>query len=334
MILLAFLGILLLPFLIVGGLLSLFNRRKRKAILRWTGILFFTSAILMVFGIGPYLMARLIVNSGTRPMDTLSKDTPAEYQVPYEDISFETQDHLKLSGWYIPPGARNAIVVCAHGLFRNRVEMLGRVMPLAGAGYGALLYDSRSHGSSDKGKVSLGYFERYDVLGAIQHIRKRYQGAEVQPKIILFGVSMGAVAVMEAAAETEDYSAIILDSPFYSMRETVAHHAWLFLQMPRYPFPQLFLFWFQRFAGFDADRVNGHEALLRMKPVPLLIIASEGDKRISPDNARALYSEANSESKELHMFGKDVSHGAAARLHPEEYEEVLLRFLNRAMPGE
>ena len=71
-----------------------------------------------------------------------------------------------------------------------------------------------------------------------------------------------------------------------------------------------------------------------MKPVPLLIIASEGDKRISPDNARALYSEANSESKELHMFGKDVSHGAAARLHPEEYEEVLLRFLNRAMPGE
>ena len=28
---------------------------------------------------------------------------------------------------------------------------------------------------------------------------------------------MGAVAVMEAAAETEDYSAIILDSPFYSM---------------------------------------------------------------------------------------------------------------------
>jgi uncharacterized protein len=331
MILLGFLGILLLLFLIFGGLLALFKRRKRAAILRWTGILYLASAILIVFGLAPYLLARLIVNSGTRPMDRLLEDTPAEYQVPYEGIAFETQDHLRLNGWYVPPGDKNAIVVCAHGLFRNRVEMLGRVMPLTKVGYGALLYDSRSHGSSQKGKVSLGYFERYDVLGAIQYIRRRYQGAEIQPKIILMGVSMGAVAMMEAVAETRDYSAIILDSPFYSLRETVVHHAWLFFKMPRYPFPSLFLFWFERLAGFNADRINGYEALHRMKPVPLLIIASEGDERINADDARALYSEANSESKELHMFGKDVPHGAAARLHPREYDHLLLDFLNRAM---
>jgi len=334
MMLLAFLGILLLLFLSVGGLLTLFKRKKRAAILRWTGILYLVSAILIVFGLAPYLLARLIVNSGTQPMDRLIKDPPIEYQVRYEDINFETQDHLSLSGWFIPPSNKNAIVVCAHGLFRNRVELLGRIIPLTKAGYGALLYDSRSHGSSQRGKVSLGYFERYDVLGAIQYIRKRYQGAEIQPKIILMGVSMGAVAVMEAAAETGDYSAIILDSPFYSLRETFVHHAWLFFKMPRYPFPSLFLFWFEHLAGFNADRVNGKEALRRMKPIPLLIIASEGDERIRPDDARTLYSAANSKSKELHMFGTDVPHGAAARLHPGEYNDLLLEFLNRLMFAE
>jgi uncharacterized protein len=331
MILFGFLVILLLPFLVAGGSLALCKRKKRRAILRWTGILYLAAAMLIIFGLGPYLLARLIVNSGTRPADRLLQNTPTEYQIHYEDVFFETPDHLKLSGWFLPPSGKNAIIVCAHGLFRNRIEVLGRIIPLARAGYGALIYDSRSHGSSGKAKVSLGYFERYDVLGASQYIRRRYQSSESQPKIVLMGVSMGAVAVMEAAAETGDYAAVILDSPFSSLRETVTHHAWLFLKMPRYPFPSLFLFWFQRLAGFDANRVNGHEALRRMQPVPLLIIASEGDERIKSNVARALYSEADSKGKEIHLFGKDVSHGAAARLHPGEYNDLLLDFLDRAI---
>jgi hypothetical protein len=99
MILLGVPGILLLLFGIVGGLLALLNRRKRAAILRWTRILCLASAILIVFGFTPHLLARLIVNSGTRPKDRILKDTPVEYQAPCADIDFETQDHLRLSAW-------------------------------------------------------------------------------------------------------------------------------------------------------------------------------------------------------------------------------------------
>jgi uncharacterized protein len=334
MILPGFLGVLLLPFLVIAGVLALLRRKRFLVILCRTAILYLVTALILVFGIGPYFLARLILHSGTRPMDKLLQDTPAEHQVGYENVTFETQDHLKLRGWFIPPRGKNAVVVCAHGLFRSRVELLGRIVPLARAGYGALLYDSRSHGSSDKGKVSLGYFERYDVLGAIYYVRTRYQGDEFQPQIVLMGVSMGAVAVMEAAAGTSDYSAMILDSPFSSLRKTVEDHVWLFLKMPRFPFASLFLFWFQHLAGLDADLVDGQEALRRMKPVPLLIIASEGDERIKPSVARALYSSANSGVKELRIFGRDVTHGAAARIHPEEYSNLLLAFLDRAIPVE
>ena len=246
---------------------------------------------------------------------------------------FEARDSLRLSGWFIPPGRKNAILLCTHGLFRNRVELLSRAMAASRAGYGALLYDSRSHGASDKGQISLGYYERNDVLGAIEYIRRRYQHEPEQPKIVLMGISMGAIATLEAAAESKNYSAVILDSPFSSLRDTVVDHSWLLLKMPRYPFPSLFLFWFQRITGFDADRVNSHQALQRIQPVPLLIIASKGDARISPSVASSLYQESHAQIRKLKVFGKDVTHGSAARRHPDAYAALLIGFLDTALGG-
>jgi pimeloyl-ACP methyl ester carboxylesterase len=323
------LGVLLLPFLLIGGGMALFWKRMRRSVLRWACISYVIFALLLLFGLGPYLLALSIVKSGTRMPDRLLKDTPAQYNIQYEDIVFESSDHVRLSGWFIPPAGGHAILLCSHGLFRNRVEVLNRVIPLAKAGNGVLLYDSRSHGSSEKAVVSLGFYERNDVLGAMHYVRRRYPGSMPQPEIILMGVSMGAVAVLEAAAESRDYSAIILDSPFSGLKDTVIDHSWLFLKLPRFPFPSLFLFWFQRLAGFDPDRVNSHTAIQHMGLVPLLIIASEGDERIRPDVARSLYSEAISPLKKLEMFGNDVPHGAAARLHPEAYSRVLLGFLDK-----
>jgi pimeloyl-ACP methyl ester carboxylesterase len=204
-------------------------------------------------------------------------------------------------------------------------------MALAREGYGALLYDSRSHGASEKAVVSLGFYEKNDVLGAIQFIRRRYQDAGGQPRIVLMGVSMGAVATLEAAAETKDYSALILDSPFSSLKDTVIDHSWLFLKMPRNIFPPLFLFWFSRFAKFDPDRVNSHKALQRVQPVPLLIIASEGDARIGPAVAKTLYAESASPLKKIKIFGKEVTHGAAARIHPAAYNSLVSDFLVNAL---
>ena len=331
MITLALLGLLLLPIFLIGGSAALLMKKRRQLILRWCLISYLLLDILVIFGIGPPLAAWSLIHSGTRLPDRQLKDNPAEYRVQYEDVVFDARDNVRLSSWFIPPTGKKAIIICSHGLFRNRIEVLPRAMSLAKAGYGALLYDSRSHGSSDKAVVSLGYYEKNDVLGAFQYIRRRYQDAMEQPKIILMGVSMGAVATLEAAAETKDYSALILDSPFSSLKDTVISHSWLFLKMPRYLFPPLFLFWLQQLAKFDPDRVDSHKALLRIQPVPILIIASEGDFRIGPGVARALYAEARSPTKKLEVFGKEVTHGAAARIHLKAYSNLLLSFLDKAL---
>jgi fermentation-respiration switch protein FrsA (DUF1100 family) len=325
------LAVLLLPFLLIGGPVALFWKRKRKAVLRWLVIAYPVVALVIIFGVGPYWLARMIAHAGTRPFDIGLKDTPAEYDLHFEDVTFEAADGVRLSGWFIPPSGKNAIIIGTHGLFRSRVELLSRTAHLCEAGYGAFLYDSRSHGSSGKAIVSFGFYEKNDVQGAIHFVERRYHDASRKPAIVLMGVSMGAVAVLEAAAASTDYSVLVLDSPFSSLKQTIADHTWLFLRLPRFPFADLFLFWFGRIAGFDPGLLDSQAALRKVLPVPLLMIASEGDKRIPPRVARSLYEEARAPLKMLKLFGADVPHGAAARLHPREYDAVLESFLDKAL---
>ena len=323
------LGILFIPFALVGGL-ALLWKSKRQLIWRWTLWLYLGAIPILFFGIGPYGMARILTHAGSRPPDLKLTDTPADYGVNFESITFESSDGLHLNGWWIPPTTKDGVLICTHGLFRTRVELLARAMVAAKSGYGVLLYDSRSHGKSEKGVVSLGCHEANDVLGAIHYVLNRYE-ARPAPKIVLMGVSMGAVATLLAAAQSDQYVAIILDSPFSSIEDTVIDHTWLFFKLPRYPFTPLFLHWFNKFSGCDPRLVDSHLALKHLLPVPMLFIGSEGDRRIGPDIARHLYQESDSPSKRIKIFGKDVGHGAAYRLHPDDYAAVLVDFLDHTL---
>ena len=327
------LGAVLLLFAVLGGGLALFWKSKRKKILRRTGIAYLVVVPIILLGVGPFWMARFVTRAGTRPPDMRLKDTPADSGVPFESVQFQATDGLTLSGWWIAPTQKNVVVLLSHGLFRNRVEMLSRAVALAKAGYGALLYDSRNHGTSQKGVVSLGFYEAQDVLGGMAYIRTRSgSSAAAPPRIVLMGVSMGAVATLRAASESNGYAALILDSPFASIRETIVDHAWLFFKLPRFTFPPFFLFWFQRFAGFDVDEVNSHRAMTRVQPVPLLMISSQGDRRMRPEVARQLFEEFRSPVKKIEIFGQDAGHGASARLHPEQYAALIVGFLDKALP--
>jgi hypothetical protein len=77
--------------------------------------------------------------------------------------------------------------------------------------------------------------------------------------------------------------------------------------------------------------MDSHKALQHVQPVPILIIASEGDFRMGPGVAQTLYAEARSPMKKLEVFGKEVTHGAAARIHPQAYSILLLNFLDKAL---
>ncbi len=332
MIIVLLLLVLFLLFVFVAAPLAFFWKSGRARVIRWFAFAYPATFLLLLFGVIPFLLATLITHAGTRPPDRVLHETPRDYGLEFEEISFTTEDSLTLRGWWIPPQQMRPVVIGVHGLFRNRVELLSRIAPLCRWGCGALLFDSRSHGSSDRGVVSFGYHERLDVLGAMSYAEDRLGGHDGAPAILLMGVSMGAVAVLQAAAQSKGYAALILDSPYLDLRRTVADHTRLLLGLPPFPFADLFLFWLRRAAGFDPSLTDSRRALARVRPVPLLLIGSDGDRRIPSETARLLYQESGAPLKRLKIFGLDVPHGAAARLHPQEYAETVTRFLAEALP--
>ena len=72
-------ALLLIPCALVGGLIALFWKSARPSVLRWTALSYLLLVIVVLFGIGPYVMATMITHAGTRPMDRLIKTTPADF---------------------------------------------------------------------------------------------------------------------------------------------------------------------------------------------------------------------------------------------------------------
>lgn len=136
---------------------------------------------------------------------------PSWLNLTFENVVFESEDHLRLTAWWIPAqGDPPRIVLLVHGMSGNRSTNLDRVKWLVHAGYSVLAIDTRGHGGSEGQYMSSGHAEAKDVLGALEYLRKRFPGAS----IALYGVCQGANAVLIAAWRRQDRITVIADTPY------------------------------------------------------------------------------------------------------------------------
>ena len=119
---------------------------------------------------------------------------PDEYDMQYEDVTFQSEDGLPLEGWYIPSKkTSNKLVICNHFSPGNRYGYAGHIKPWKGAGgfevnflpkykalveagYNVFAYDLRGHGMSTPGQngaYNPKFFEYKDVIGSINYIKSR-----------------------------------------------------------------------------------------------------------------------------------------------------------------
>ena len=99
------------------------------------------------------------------------------------------------------------------------------VCALARAGYAVLAFDMRGHGESDLAPFTLGDTERRDALGALDYLRHNvlpYPNLERPQWIGAWGVSVGAHAVLYAAADDPMIQAVVADSAYADMSATLA----------------------------------------------------------------------------------------------------------------
>jgi len=189
-----------------------------------------------------------------------------------------------------------------------------------------LLFDFRRHGESGGDRTSIGFKERLDVRGAVSLVKEK----SPRDRVVLYGVSMGAAAVLMAAAETDEVEAVIADSCFLSLENVVVHHLKLFFGLPRFPFGDELLFFIERLAGFRREELDLERAVTRIGNRPILFVAGGADRRIPVDVQQQLYRAARSPLSRF-VIVEGATHGAAYRTNTELYQRVLTDFLEEIL---
>ena len=230
--------------------------------------------------------------------------SPADEDLPYENVTFDGFGGLKLRGWYIPAPAgsgRSPAVAYGHGNAADRRQWLPAAAEVHEAGIAQLLFDFAGRGESDGEVISLGAHESADLRAALDWLAKR---PDVDPRRLgLAGKSMGGVAAILAAADDPRVRALVLDSPFADLRRTVDRA----LEERHLPAaivrPVVF-----KLAGFranyDPDTVRPVEAIRRVK-APALLLHGTADTVIPASDAEAIRAAAAGPVTYLPLEGID-----------------------------
>ncbi len=236
----------------------------------------------------------------------------------YETVRFAASDGVELAGWYRP--TRNgSTVLLAHGGGSDREGSVAHARMLTGHGYGVLLYDARGAGESDGKQNSYGWGWGRDVAGALDYLATR---PEVDPdRIGALGLSTGADALLEVAAERPDLAAVVTDGAAAGSFEDWHRLRGTEIGLP----PGWLMFKTIEVTTSSSPGPALEDQVARITSPLLLISAGQDDER----NFNVLYDAAAPSAEHWNL--PDAQHTAAIREHAGEYEERVVGFFDDAL---
>jgi uncharacterized protein len=246
--------------------------------------------------------------------------SPVSLGLPFERHLFAGRERRVLEAWHIPHEHPRGIVMGFHGHGGCKADLLREARVFRTLGFGVLLVDFPGAGGSEGDTTSIGFHEAEDVGHATAYARTLPGGH----RLIAYGVSMGAAAVLRAAAlHASGPDALIVEAPFDRLRTTVAHR-FEAMGLPAFPAADLLVFWGgvqQGFSGFAHDpRVYAARV-----EQPLLLIHGDRDPYVTPTEAMSIVAAARGPADSLTCPG--VGHASCLRARPWLWREAVERFL-------
>ncbi len=226
-------------------------------------------------------------------------DLRNQFEGRIEEVGFVTPDDISIRGILIRPieGNRTVIIIC-HGISDDKYGSLGHARFLAPAGFGVLLFDFRNFGESGGNFSTYGYYEKQDIIAAIDYLKKRGDLPEGL-RIGLFGVSMGAAIAIGAAADDQRVDCLVVDSPFGSLSQIALDYAQRISDLPRFLLwlPVKAALWKAEYtAKFRVSEVSPEEKV-RDLSCPIFIIHGSSDRIINVRYSRGIYNNARRDKR-------------------------------------
>ncbi len=201
--------------------------------------------------------------SNPRPVN---KKFPAH---PFETIRLKSNKEIEC--WWIKTDNAKGSVIIFHGYSGEKSAMLDKAEEFLKLGYNTLLVDFMGCGGSEGNQTTIGFKEAEEVNTCFEFLKSKGE-----QKIILFGTSMGAAAIIKSINDYHiEPQGIIIECPFGTMYKTIGSR---FRQMgvPAFPMAALLDFWGGVENGFEAFGFSP-AAYARSIKNPVLLIQRQSE---------------------------------------------------------
>jgi len=300
------------------------KRRKFK----WWVILIIIFLILFVLLQGSALW---MINQMANVRVEKLENTPEDYDLVSETVTFKSQDGLLLKGWYTKAPDAKGLVIILHGLHGiDASSLLSHAKFLYDAGYSSVALDMRAHGRSEGEVIGFAYEEPKDILPVVDWA-KNNQDTKSQP-VFLLGISMGGASAIRAASEKDNVDGVISVSAFASV-ENVMEQGMEIMEMPEILqiIYKPFIKWaFALKYKVLPSRNSPVFDIQKIESTPIFIIHGDKDQQIPVENAYTLHEKSKAISEiwvdpdAKHMVYNDDG----TTENDKEYRERIIRFLN------
>ena len=238
---------------------------------------------------------------------------------PYEDIALRSPNG-RLAAWYGPLPAARGIVVLCHGYTSDKSRLRPEAEYFRRLGYAVLLLDFSGNGASAGYQTTIGYREADDVAAAFHWAQARLPGAPV----VLYGVSMGAVAILRTEAELGlRPAANVLECPYGSMLQT-ARNRFVAMRLPPFPLANLLVLWGSLENNYWAFGLNAGEYARRV-PTPTLLLWGTADPRVTRAETDTIFAHLAGPKQRVDFAGS--GHEPYWPRHPRQWQGVVRQFL-------
>ena len=263
---------------------------------RVTAVVVLAAVVLVV--LAWVFQRRLIYLPSREPVPAAARVLPGS-----EEVSFRTEDGLRLAGWFVPGVPGGATVLVFNGNAGDRSVRAPLAAALARVGVSVLLFDYRGYGGNPGSPSETGLAA--DARAARDYLDSR---PDVRSEsVVYYGESLGAGVAVGLAVERPP-AALVLRSPFTSLADVGRRH------YPYLPVRQLL-----------KDR---YDSLGRIAAVrcPILVVAGGADGIVPAEQSRRLHDAAPTPKRYVEI--PDAGHNDLALLAGD----TLIREVLAALP--
>lgn len=247
------------------------------------------------------------------------------------DITFkDSKNSLNLSGLYFKAQNPDNCIVLSHSYGKNRMIFDSATSTFIKAclerNFNVLTFDYRNSGNSEGKSSSFGYYEKYDLLGAI-----KYAKANGAKHVSILGISTGAsVALLAVAEDPGVIDAVIADSSFSDLKQHLYYNLPTWNKLPTFPFSVLTIPFFSLFTGIDVGDISPLKAMTKIPAEKVMLIQSEDDSVVPYKNSLKLFEQSDSAS--VFWVIKNAAHGKIFETYQKEYVDRVLSFIQKHTP--